>query len=547
MLLYYGYKPGIGPVLKVMKYDDDEPLEVANTAYDRFYFNSENQKLAYVRDQWIATINWFSAPADGVTIDYFGTSATAKYSGLNTRKSTYVSLECFARKNNLFPDIPYVPMIEVRVPDSDGWIVAARRDIQWIMDEGPAPFREWAVYTSSQYGVAWQKGIYDYGPGEKYRYDWIRIPDKLSYMGGSDWLAGLGEVGVDGRDGNRPGRSFGAHPAMPEKKAIVAYWDLPADSSPMTTYQNEPNLHMLQKDGNGFILSRPGYSVASSAGTRHRILDSTLNLASVVMTGEVQSIAAGEVVTIPSGLSLSMAETSIVEIMVQEHGYPQYIPPHITAGYAKDRNILIRYKVNPYSLQIHNSGSHTVKVTYIVFNVDFEPQSTGGHEIEMRGQDNGVGYIQIKKPFTSDPATKASDVMLDTRLPTLQIIQEGFIPLWEFTAPVENSNVLGSAAHEIQFNNNGFIPYLKFTAVFEDRIMPPSMGIYSYYHPNQGMALGPPNKFSSVARLTENSVKFWLNPGRWAARRWYDGGVVERYYGGDPLGIRYYIFGIARQ
>ncbi|WP_353409241.1 hypothetical protein, partial [Brucella sp. NBRC 113783] len=45
---FIGYKPGVGPVLKCLKYDTDDPLTLANTAFDRFFFNSETQNLSYV-------------------------------------------------------------------------------------------------------------------------------------------------------------------------------------------------------------------------------------------------------------------------------------------------------------------------------------------------------------------------------------------------------------------------------------------------------------------------------------------------------------------
>ena len=45
--LFKGYKPGAGPVLKVLKYNGDDARTLPNDAFDRYLFNSENQNLSY--------------------------------------------------------------------------------------------------------------------------------------------------------------------------------------------------------------------------------------------------------------------------------------------------------------------------------------------------------------------------------------------------------------------------------------------------------------------------------------------------------------------
>ena len=50
--LFMGWKPGFGPVVKVLRYDQDDPLTLANDAYDRYFFNSETQDLSYIFDKF---------------------------------------------------------------------------------------------------------------------------------------------------------------------------------------------------------------------------------------------------------------------------------------------------------------------------------------------------------------------------------------------------------------------------------------------------------------------------------------------------------------
>ena len=183
-------------------------------------------------------------------------------------------------------------------------------------------------------------------------------------------------------------------------------------------------------------------------------------------------------------------------------------------------------------------------MTFIVFNIDPEPQTTGGNEIIRRVNVGGKEEIQIKKPNSSDSNPKVSDLLLDTRFPTMQIIQEGAIPLHEFTDDPENQWLLGRVAKQINFNNNGFTPFVKFSLVFEDRIHPPIMSRAYNYMTSTGADGG--SRFSSLARVRNNNVKFWINPDSWSSIRLYESKIRVEWFGGNPIGIRYYIFGVSQ-
>ncbi len=542
--LFIGYKPNVGPVVKVLRYDADDALTLANSAYDRYYFNSENQKLAIVRDQNLTYVNWWNDPpsVSGNIKLFGGDQNTARYVGFFTKlysSSNSGTCNIYARRQNIFRDVPFPPMAEVRVPPSDGWITSGSRGLQWVFDGTGTDPREVGVYCSYQYAATWVKPRY-----WNTNIDWRnRFSSALSFMGEDEWVLHPGN-GVDGRDGNSPYNiSYGENELSRDKMIIHAYWDFPADGAPMVSYNNRPDLEIYRSNQQGVIMSRPGYSVDSSTGTRHRILDSTINLASVVMIGTQYGIQPGQTVDIPSNLNMPMASTSIVEMMVKESGEEQYVPPHILSGYAKDRSLFVQHKVNPYSISIRNRGTHSIDVTYVVFNIDAEPQTTGGSEIIRKVNINGREEVQIKKPNSSDTNPKVSDLLLDTRFPTMQIIQEGFIPAHAFTDDPENPYLLGRVAKQINFNNNGFKPFVKFNLVFEDRIHPPIMSRAYNYQTSTGANGG--SKFSSLARVRDNNVKFWMNPDSWASIRLYDGRVIVEWFGSNPLGIRYYIFGVS--
>lgn len=539
---FMGYKPGVGQVLKVLKYNDDDALTLANTAYDRYLFNSETQKLAYIRDQWTASFNYHNL-SNGQVNDYEGTSATGKYAAYTVKYGGSIHVantEIYARYNNIFKDIPYVPMVEARIFEPDGRVYCARRVLNWISD---SLNNEIAVVGTSQFGSAWFKP-----PTYGGTVDWInQTPNALSYMGLGSWICRIGE-GPTAQYGNRPGTIATNSDGPVEKKVIVAYWDLPADSSPMTTYPHVQGLEALRWNRQEFILSRPGYSVDSSAGTRHRIIDSSLNLASIIMAGETTTIGTGGSVVLPVPYGFKLSPDAIVDMMIRLQGQPQYIPPHMLGGYVRNNYINVSYKVHEQSVEIFNESSEPVIVTYMVSNIDFSARSTGGREILYKGHDGQQYFIQIKKPGTSDPASRANDVMMDSRLPMIQIVKEGYLPFEQFSSgAAENTMLLGAQAHELNFENNGFIPFLKYSLVFADRIMPPAMAVYYRYTSSGGPQYGPPSNHSSLARLENNKVKFWMNKGAWSAKFWSNSSGSERtdYYG-DPLGIRYYVLGIAR-
>lgn len=53
--LVIGYKPGFGPVVAVLRNDDDDFTQVPVTDYSKFFLSTEGQDLSYIFDK-----NYFS-------------------------------------------------------------------------------------------------------------------------------------------------------------------------------------------------------------------------------------------------------------------------------------------------------------------------------------------------------------------------------------------------------------------------------------------------------------------------------------------------------
>src|SRR5699024_7956281 len=142
-----------------------------------------------------------------------------------------------------------------------------------------------------------------------------------------------------------------------------------------------------------------------------------------------------------------------------------------------------------------------VIVTYFVFTHDEKPPSTGGSEIIWHGTDDGGDYFQIKRPGTTDPASRAADILLDSRYPQVSIIKEGWLPLDDFVTNTEQTRLLGTHCIDVDFDATGLIPFVKYTSVFPGYLLPPVMAIAFTWMSPMSDVWGPPSKQSSLCRL----------------------------------------------
>lgn len=542
--LFIGDKAGVGPVVKVLKNNSDDPLTLANDAYDRYYYNSETQQLSYVGNAKL----WERMPSTPTGVYYIdGNINTGKYVMIVINNSSIDSTIAQGKLKNIFAD-GFVGIPETRVKQTNGRFAAGKRTLRWFIDSAnverglvtsyqfPAALGRIAEIKATPAGVqtenAWHNGIYPLYMADR----GFNVGDWVSVYG-SGYGNGLGSYGR-----NRP---TGATTEDAVSLTTV-FWDLPANSDPMPTYTTLPNKETLVLSQSAAIMSRPGFSVSESSGTTQRIFDSTINPSMCILSGETNSIPAGSFVTIPAPNGLTLSEHTIVDMMVKGGGQPQYIPPFVPSGYMRNTWLDFSYKINPNNIQIYNDGSEPVIVRYLVFDADMNPPSTGGNQIMLRGNDGTQDYIQIKRPGTSDPASRVTDIILDTRFPMLQIVKEGFIPISQFSSSgTENSFAFGNVQHTVNFTNNGFMPFIKYTVVCPHVCLSPVMS--QAYNYNNGVASwGPPSNQSALCRLTDTSAKFWLSPGNWSSMNPIS--PYEYQYGlPDPIGIRYYIFGIAKK
>lgn len=539
---FMGVKPGVGPVLKILKYDTDDPLTLANNRYDRYFFNSENEKLSYIFGTASIQCTFSYWPFGEANTNLYGNSSTSQYSVISQKNNSgaepRLSLYALGRVKNIAPNFPYIPMPEVRFKNlSTGRVMAGQRRVYNSM------------YIISHYQFAYNiiNVSYKFSRFGNDPSPWLRgISDRFTNVMVGDWVYKIGETAAP-RWGNGVGSTSVSSNGNGEGVLLINNWALPANNAPMPTYQYSANKEALRLDSDGLVLTRPGYSVDGSSGIEQRIIGGSISPALCVMFGTAENIPSWGSRFIPAPNGVVLSDTATVDFMYQEVGEELFIPGYVNHPFDNDTQFNLSYSVSAAGLSIFNEGSSPMTVRYAVFNTDESPISTGGSDVLFKGNDGAGDFIQIKQPGTSDPASRPNDILVDTRFPSLQIISEGFIPLSSFSADsAESQAQLGKVAYNLPFNANGMTTYLKYTVVFNGYILPP-------INTRRFTFLGPvttvreASNQSCLARLRANEVKFWLNPGNWSHTEYSNssGDYVLKYDGPDPLGIRYYLFGVA--
>ncbi|PRD42140.1 hypothetical protein C5748_18505 [Phyllobacterium phragmitis] len=538
-------KAGYGPGIWVVKDDAVNYLTTPYTSFGSFLFNSENQNISYVKEPWKRTLNAASVTADGYN-DYIGnnmggTATTCTRSIFRTTTSgTLRQYTPYAFPQTLFAGDAFIPMAEARLRDTvTGRISAANRVRNWVVNEQT---NQHGVMTAYQFPNVLMQMTNFSGSGL-----WRGRMDPRFSGRPNAWVVKYGN-GLNGSDAGNPsvvsegtfsGNTFNA------KEMVTVWWDLPANNAaiPKPSQPVVSGQEVLRLNSSGLVLARPGYTVDESYG-RQRIIDSTRNPPLCIMAGETASIAVGgnAFVAAPPGISLS--NDCVVEIMARVTGATQYVPALIISGYTPDFDVALTYSVASNGVTFYNDGQSALTVRYIVFGVDFRSPSTGGNQVMRRANDGVQDYIQIKNPGTSDTAPLPNDILIDTRFPMLQIAQEGFIQMAEFTEASDNAE-LGSACKTISFANAGFRPFLKYAVNFTGCILPPMFAQIYHYPEGSGAFNHRPTNQSAIAQVTDTSVKFYLAPGNPSDMTSSGGGAwsLNDTYP-DPIGIRYYVFAI---
>ncbi|RJG44909.1 hypothetical protein [Mesorhizobium sp. DCY119] len=503
--LFMGKKTsGGGGVVKVMKDNTDDPNTTPNTDFGKFLFNSETQDIGYITGLWSVPFSAFQS--SGSTPVYGPAGST---SGNALYYTYYLGLrQGWFSINRIFGAPPYTfnPMIEIRTRQSNGRYSAGA-----------------SRYTT--YNMGSNSGVHVSAPGYVARGGETAAPNGWTPGG---WVyyftAPVGDSG-------------GTY--------VSTVWELPCDNvaigSPTATpVAGQCNVRI---NPTTVKVARPGFDVGSATG-RQLILDSDRVYAKVLKAGEI-TIAAGAYATITSPVPIPA--TAYLDWNWYFTGGSVIWPPATTGQVAKDTENGLEYSISGSTVTVYNTGSASITVRYMLCadNEDSTP-STGGSKILFSGNDGIQDFVQIKRPGSSDTSTKLRDILLDTRFSYIPIIAEGWLAPSDCTESATSTR-FGNKAKTISFTNTGFIPFVKMivkqnTSTAGLQYREPRSRMLVFYG-SSGLNWTQGNE-GTVALISNTSVKFHMCTG---GNTWIDPANPNsgiRDAGDDPLGIRYYIFGI---
>lgn len=528
--LAIGHKPGAGPVVKVMRNNTDDFRELPSSDYGAFLFDSENQNISYMKEPGVLSVNSGSYPARSGYFDFYIVDGT---SNANAKKfviakgtagvGNFVSHFLIGR---MFPD-DFPPIFEAKVKRNDGRFLGPSFSINSQYQIG-MQYRSLLARTTNQTN----------GPYDSYQSSPPAVVARTnvfpSFYGYNGWTGRVtSSLSLRPEHDNAAWETGSAD-------IYYTFWDLPADQSPIPK-PSAPVVagqEVVRLDGNGLIIARPGFTVGNSTG-RERIIDSTRNPPFCIMADEIKNIPARGTYFVPSPYGVTLTESMFVDIVAGIAGRDYILPIFDRELYDTNQDVLVTYRLEPGGVTFFNESANvTLNIRYLVYCNDMMPPSSGGNQVMRRVFND----IQIKKPGSSDVSPAFNDILLDTRFPATQILEEGFIPTGQFNEGSSNA-MYGERAKTVNFNGDGMLVFPKVIGVFPNVLRQSYAALYKI--PNRGYGL---SNQSVVSVLGENSLKIHVSPSQSTGIRWtgpnswnYDNSFA------GPQGVRYYILGVAKR
>lgn len=500
------------PCVKVTRSNADAPWEVPNADYGRFAFNSDHEH-AYVQHIRTASFNDYAYEGSEKFYNLDGSPSTNQLFRVFTGRPSLSTVD--AKRLQILLDnsgLGFMPLAELRLRQADGQF------------RGP-------TYTWTETWIG-QLGIYQ---------------SRNAYSAN-----GLPETNP-AKQGGYTGRMVQVLNMQNAGEMVVgAVWDLPADSTPLQANGTVVPGQMQSRFTNLHAqVARPGFDVRTATG-RQFILNSDRVPAKLIQSGET-AVPAGGTETIPITSPFPLTEEMYVDFLLANVGEQMCNPAMSFYSSFGAREFGFNYRLlsGPNRLVLYNTKNRAIVVRWMLLADNSAGQTTGGSRVVYSTPD----FVQIKRPGSSDVAPSMKDVLLDTRLPTLRIVAEGYLPHATFTdAPTAIG--YGEKAKLVSFSNPGgrFRPFVKFVGIDGDgNMLEPLMVNFrvnsaeidgSHWH-------GRANAYSLCAVVNDTSVRFHHsrdNPSTLrvtpSAPRPYADPQYPAQESMKLAGIRYYIFAL---
>ncbi|MBC8718179.1 hypothetical protein [Ochrobactrum sp. Marseille-Q0166] len=506
MRVRMGIKPGVGPILKVMKNDNDNPFTTAIGDYDKFYFDSESQRLSYdYAHKSYGELNKSRFPTGSYSLD--GKPLSQTLWGLRSNYGPTQSYDYFYPIAFLgrMTDLPFPPITDARVIGSDGWV---RAYAGYFPNSNGGP-RAWGVMNSCILAnvEAGRTGLPEYR----------NIAAEFQYNG---W-AGRADT---------TGGTYSAIVSTPGDNITFAVWDLPSgpetEPAPPARVSGQKAISMSKAR---IAVAKPGYDVRTAI-RRNMIMDSDKSPVKCVLFGETPMISPGQTYFFPKETSFDLDPTMHMELFLKPEGSNIFqLPPvsYTTPG-NDSRRVDFFYRVDADGVRFRATGAYGHAAKFVLFANGPAAFTTGGSKI-IRRLPNG---IQFKRPGSSDTAPNYNDILLDTRLPTAYVVQDEWVAISRFTS----GN--GGVYFDIPLPNKNMFFYPKVMADFGDvrRHANYYVNVRLYYQSGWGnIAIYETSRQTFVIQNHETFYRAILYP---------DAPGDTNLPG--PTGIRYHLLGITK-
>ena len=520
--LFIGWDAAYGPVVRIMNNSAHDALTHPATDYGAFGFDNKTAAIGYgdhrgtrsvvppsltwIYDQWYE--NWIGGQVLALT------QGAAAGNGW---------LSIFANPGGIWPNLNAFYFVTTQ---EAGWKQA------WSSFGGVYPS------SSDKYHVTRR--------GSTERFQQMIVPVKTN---GAWSAAGYGYLDPNSTasDVNSPPqltRDVSSSPVsaepidtMPIRTYSFYGLDLPVDESPYPAVAPgtpSPGRTILTISPAGAKMSKRGYDV-TAANLDQLIFDSNKLPMKVVRTGLV-AIAQGGVASVALG---SAYDTSIlVDYLVQQQGATYLWLPAWPENPALFYNV--RYRIVGSTLEFHNTSSTAVWVRYVVMAADDLGQSAGSARIF----ESGPGQTVFRRPGSA--GTRLRDIILDSRLPYLPVVQQAWVPFGWFSD--SGGHQAGTHKYTASWSNPGnFKPYVLAKVARQNKNNPAQIVYQDFY--GKFVENSEHNRFSDstfMCHLTDTTATFFAsNGGRWEdAWRRNGGQFGGRTSSYQTVGIRYYIFAI---
>lgn len=340
---------------------------------------------------------------------------------------------------------------------------------------------------------------------------------------------------------------------------VLSTWDLPVNSDPIyATATPISGQCVVELSRYRAVMCRPGYDV-DTAPRNAKIFDSNLVPAKLAKCGVVAmnngatayvDISTAEFpynLTEQMNLVYHARATSVLRPSGVDDLNGEYLDPPITTLVSGPASFRVKHKIDTFNRRIYFYSDYTgidVRVVFALFAEDDNGVTSGGSTILSKANDGTQDYVRLKRPGSSDGAPKMNDIILDSRLYNLPIIQEGWLPYTSFsgTSSGDNYNYLGKNYVDVPLSNDGtWFPLVRAYVYFADGTSR-SLAFRSF---NRSWAGVEQANNGNLVRIKKDNLRFYMSRGNNTSYTSVSGGFEGVYdTGQDPSGIRYYVFAL---